>query len=154
MGGCAYNLSARRAWCGTVMALCAVTAVGTTALGPQPQTPGALPPATASIAGRLLNATTGQPIIGGVVVLRELASRDQRVVMTGDTGKFVLVGLPAATYTLHASALGYVGRQYGQHHTLWDGIPIELQTAEVRSRVDVALTPGGAITGRVTTESG
>jgi len=60
----------------------------------------------------------------------------------------------AATYTLHASVLGYVGRQYGQRHTLGDGIPIELQTAEVRSRVDVTLIPGGAIVGRVTTETG
>ena len=126
MGGYGYNLSARQAWCGTVMALCVVTVVGATARGPQPKTPGAPPPATASIAGRLLDATTGQPLVGGVVVLRELASRDQRVVMTGDTGEFVLVGLPAATYTLHASVLGYVGRQYGQRHTLGDGIPIEL----------------------------
>ena len=92
--------------------------------------------------------------IGAVVHGGELASRDQRVVMTGDTGEFVLVGLPAATYTLHASALGYVGRQYGQRHTFGDGVPIELQTAEVRTEVDVALIPGGAIAGRITTESG
>ena len=47
-----------------------------------------------------------------------------------------------------------MGRQYGQRHTFGDGIPIELETAEVRRGVDVALIPGGAIAGRVTTESG
>ena len=68
---------------------------------------------------------TGQPIVGGVVVLREFASREQRVVDTSDTGEFVLVHLPAATYSVHASALGYVARQYGQHHALGNGISIE-----------------------------
>ena len=132
-----------------------MAATGTT-LGqqPQPRTPRAPAPATASIIGRLLDATTGQPIVGGVVVLRELASRDQRVVSTSDTGEFVLVDLPAATYSLHASALGYVGRQYGQRHTLGEGLPIALRAGETRRGADVALLPGGAITGRVTTQDG
>ena len=125
-------------------------------LGQQPQTltPGPPAPATASIVGRLLDATTGQPIAGGVVVLREVASRDQRVVSTSDTGEFVLVDLPATAFSLHASALGYVGRQFGQRHALGEGVPIALRTGETRRGVDVALRPGGAITGRVTTENG
>ena len=87
-------------------------------------------------------------------MLRELASRDQRVVSTNDTGEFVLVDLSAATYALHASALGHVGRQYGQRHVLGEGVPIALRTGETRRGVDVALLPGGAITGRVTTQDG
>ena len=121
---------------------------------PQPLTPAPIAPATASIVGRLLDATTGQPIARGVVVLREVASRDQRVVSTSDTGEFVLVELPAAAYSLHASALGYVGRQFGQRHALDEGVPIALRTGESRRGVDVVLRPGGAITGRVTTENG
>ena len=121
---------------------------------PQLQAPGAPAPATASITGRVLDATTGQPIGGGVVVLREFDSRDQRVVSTSDTGEFVIVDLPAATFSLHASALGYVGRQYGQRHALEDGVPIELRTGETRRQVDVALLPGGTISGRVTTQDG
>ena len=95
-----------------------------------------------------------QPIVGGVVVLRELASRDQRLVSTNETGEFTIVDLPAATYLLHASALGYVVRQYGQRHPLERGVPIELRTGETQRRVDVALRPGGAIAGRVTTQEG
>ena len=129
-----------------------VTAGTTLGHQPQPQTPVAR--ATASIAGRLLDATTRQPIVGGVVVLRGPASRDQRLVSTSETGEFTLVDLPAATYTLHASALGYVVRQYGQRHPLERGTPIELRTGETRRQVDVALLQGGTIAGRVTTREG
>ena len=138
---------------GAGIAMWVVATTGAT-LGqqPQPETPAA--PATASIAGRLIDAATGRPIVGGVVVLRELTSRDQWVVSTNDTGEFVIADLAAATYSLHASALGYVGRQYGQRHALEGGVPIELRAGETRRQVDVALRPGGAITGRVTTEDG
>ena len=133
-----------------------IGATSSAILGQQPQPPTSAAPAsaTASIAGRLIDATTGQPIVGGAVVLREFESRDQRVVGTSDTGEFVLVDLPAATYSLHASALGYVGRQYGQRHPLGEGVPVELQTGETRRQVDVALLPGGVIAGHVTTENG
>ena len=154
MGGPRYDLSARLARLAAIV----IWVVATTGIilghQRQPQTPGAPAPATASIVGRLLDATTGQPIVWGVVVLRELASRDQRLVNTSDTGEFVLVDLPAATYSLHASALGYVGRQHGQRHALGQGVPIALRTGETRRGVDVALLPGGAITGRVTTQDG
>ena len=121
---------------------------------PPPETPGPPAPATGSIAGRLLDAATGQPIVGGVIVLREVASRDQRVVSTSDTGEFVLVDLPATAFSLHASAVGYVGPQFGQRHLLDEGVPIALRIGETRRGVDVALPPGGTITGRVTTENG
>ncbi len=154
MGGDRYDLSARLARRGAIVMWVVAATAATLGQHPQPQTPGAPAPATASIVGRLLDATTGQPIVGGVVVLRELASRDQRLVNTSDTGEFVLVDLPAATYSLHASALGYVGRQHGQRHALGEGVPIVLRTGETRRGVDVALLPGGAITGRVTTQDG
>ena len=135
------------------IAIWVMAAAGTT-LGqqPQPQTPVA--PATASIAGRLTDGTTRQSIVGGLVVLRELASRDQRLVNTSETGEFTIVDLPAATYSLDASALGYVGRQYGQRHPLERGVPIALRAGETRRQVDVALLPGAAIAGRVTTQDG
>ena len=107
MGGYRYDLSRLVA-----IGIWVAAATGTT-LGqqPQPRTPGAPAPATASIVGRLFDATTGQPIVGGVVVLRELASRDQRVVSTSDTGEFVLVDLPGRhLFTpCHASALAARG---------------------------------------------
>ena len=154
MGGDRHDLSARLARYGAIIIWVVAATGATLPQQPQPRTPGAQAPATASIAGRLLDATTGQPIGGGVVVLREFASRGQRVVSTSDTGEFVIVDLPAAIYSLHASALRYVGRQYGQRHALDEGVPIELRTGETRRQVDVALLPGGGIAGRVTTQDG
>jgi hypothetical protein len=89
-----------------------------------------------------------------VLVLRELANRDQRVVQANETGAFLVEDLPAASYSLHASALGYVGRQYGQRHTLEEGVPIIRRPGEARREIDVALLPGSVITGRVTTRGG
>ena len=152
MGGDRFARSDRLARAGAAIALCVVAATSIT-VGRQQQ-PRAPSPTTASIAGRLVDATTGQPIGGGVLVLRELASRDQRVINTSETGEFVLADLPAAAYSLHASALGYVGRAYGQRHALEEGVPIELQAGETRRQVDVALRPGGVINGRVTTQDG
>ena len=155
MGGSRYDLSARLARNGAAVALCVLLAVvATRGRQTQRQTPAGPTSGTASIAGRLIDATTGQPIVGAVLVLRELASRDQRVVRTGGTGEFVIVDLPAARYSLHASALGYVGREYGQRHSFEAGVPIELRSGETRRQVDVALLPGGVIEGRVTTLDG
>ena len=154
MGGHRYDFAARLVRLAAIVIWVVSAAGSTRGQQPQPQTPGAPAPTTASIAGRLLDATTGEPIVGGVVVLREFNSRDQRVVRTNDTGEFVIVDLPATTYALHASALGYVGRQYGQPHALEPGVPIELRDGETRRQVDVALRPGGAIAGRVTTQDG
>ena len=148
MRGDPHDRSRRRSRIGTALTVCVVAATGITAgRQPQPRAPSLAP---ASIAGRLFDATTGQPIGGGVLVLRDLASRDQRVVNTSETGEFVIANLPAAAYSLHASALGYVGRAHGQHHPFEEGVPIELQAGETRRQVDVALLPGGAIAGQVT----
>ena len=154
MGDFRYFVSARRAFLASV-AICILAADGATLGQPQqPQTPASPASATASIAGRLLDAATRQPIVGGVVVLRALMSRDQQLVSTSETGEFTFVDLPAATYSLYASALGYVGREYGQRHPLDRGVPIVLDATETRRQVDIALLPGGTISGRVTTQDG
>ena len=137
----------RRRTRAAVIALWVVAVTGIMAGRPQP--PRSVP-APASITGRLFDATTGQPIGGALIVLRDLASRDQRMVNTDAAGVFVIANLPAAAYSLHASALGYVGRAHGQRHLFEDGTPLALQAGETRRQVDVALLPGGAIAGRVT----
>ena len=87
MGGDRHDLSARLARCGAIIIWVVAATGATLPQQPQPRTPGAQAPATASIAGRLLDATTGQPIGGGVVVLREFASRGQRGIRPEFRGK-------------------------------------------------------------------
>lgn len=111
-------------------------------------------PTTGSIVGRLVDTSTGEPIVDGVLVLREFTTREQRVVHTDAAGEFRLVDLPAAAYSLHATALGYVGREYGQRHPMESGVPLELAVGENRADLVVPLPPSGTITGRVTTQDG
>jgi len=75
MGGSCYDLSAGLARGSAIIAIGVVVAAGTV-VGQQPQLqpPTAPRPATASIAGRVVDATTGKPIAGGLLVLRALAS--------------------------------------------------------------------------------
>ena len=147
MGPCRYGRATRAARVGVVVGVCTLAAAFSA--GTQPGQP-----AVGAIAGRLVDASTGGPIVDGVLVLRELISREQRMVSTGAMGEFRLVDLPAATYSLHATALGYVGRQYGQRHPMETGVPIDLAAGETRANIDVALQRSGAITGRVTTQNG
>lgn len=56
-----------------------------------------------SLTGRLLDQVTGAPIRAGVVQL----TKTKRRVLTDSLGHFVIAEVPAGTYTLIASALGY-----------------------------------------------
>ena len=144
MGGSRYDLSARVARLGALLGVCTLAA--TFSAGAQPT--------TGSIVGRLVDTSTGEPIVDGVLVLREFTTREQRVVHTDAAGEFRLVDLPAAAYSLHATALGYVGREYGQRHPMESGVPIKLAVGENRADLVVPLPPSGTITGRVTTQDG
>jgi hypothetical protein len=64
-----------------------------------------LPPpnGTALMSGRVIDATTGQPIPGVTIHIREL----RRLTMTNDFGGFVLENLPEGTYTWSFRRLGY-----------------------------------------------
>ena len=144
MGGSRYDLSARVARLGAFLGVC--TLATTFSAGGQAT--------TGSIVGRLVDTSTGEPIVDGVLVLREFTSREQRLVHTDAAGEFRLVDLPAAAYSLHATALGYVGREYGQRHPMESGVPIELAVGEHRTDLVVPLPPGGTIMGRATAQDG
>lgn len=132
---------------GCLLALCTLLAISPVDGRPSQ-------PATGSVSGQLIDASNGDPIADGVLVLRDLTSREQRVVNTDATGAFRLDELPAGAFSLHATALGYVSRQYGQRHPLEVPAAITLAVGETRDNADVALAPAGAIAGRITTENG
>lgn len=110
--------------------------------------------ASGSMVGRLVDASTGEPIGEGVLVLRDLVSRAQHIVTSDATGEFRLDDLPAASYSLHATALGYVQQQYGQRHPTDVAPPIDVAVGQTVTNIEVMLAPAGGIAGRVTRADG
>jgi hypothetical protein len=60
---------------------------------------------TGTISGRVLDATTGQPISNAFVSVSSLINR---TLVPSDQGGFVLTGVPIGQQTLTVSAIGYL----------------------------------------------
>ena len=102
-----------------------------------------------AVMGRVTDARTGGPIPGAVVVLIEDETGNQRVRITDASGRFEITGLGTMPFTLRASAVGYVGRRYGQRHSLDPGVQLTLADGEISGAVDFALRREGTISGRM-----
>ena len=112
---------------------------------------GAAPSAVQSgaITGRVTDAQTGRAIAGAVVVVIDDEAGTQRVGVTDGAGRFEITGLGTTSFTLRASAVGYVGRRYGQRHTLDAGVQLTLAEREITGNLDFALRREGTVSGRV-----
>jgi protocatechuate 3,4-dioxygenase beta subunit len=113
----------------------------------QPQT------ATASISGRVLAADSGRPA-KRASVLASGGGRQARGATTDDQGRFRVTGLPAGTYTVTASKSGFVDAIFGQRRPLQPGTPVQIADGQEVSGIDLRLTRGSVITGRVLDEDG
>jgi len=58
------------------------------------------PQGSGVIAGTLRDKQTGDPVVGATVVALSPALQGEQVVISGDTGLYEIVGLPAGRYTL------------------------------------------------------
>ncbi|MBU6119971.1 TonB-dependent receptor domain-containing protein [Hymenobacter siberiensis] len=63
--------------------------------------------AAGRISGTVTDATTGKPISYATVAVLDAAGAPVNGGVAGDDGKFVLAGIPAGTYTVQISFLGY-----------------------------------------------
>ena len=106
------------------------------------------------IAGRVLGADNGRPIIRALVGLTAPELPGGRSVLTDNSGAFEFIGLPAGRYTLTASKAGYVRLSFGQRRPLQAGTPLQLGDGQDLKAVDFRLPRGSAITGHVYDESG
>lgn len=113
----------------------------------QPQT------ATASISGRVLAVDSGRPA-KRASVLASGGGRQVRGATTDDQGRFRVTGLPAGTYTITASKSGFVDAIFGQRRPLQPGTPVQVADGQEVSGIDLRLTRGSVITGRVLDEDG
>ena len=114
-----------------------------------------VPTGTGSIHGRIVALDTGKPLSRARIALSapELGP-DGRLTSTNGDGRYEINDLPAARYTLAVSRNGYLPLRFGQRRPLEQAIPLELDSNQQLDRVDFALPPAGAISGRITDENG
>ena len=140
-----------------LIALSASTVSGQQVTTTRPQR-AQLPAPTVSgvIRGRIVAADTNAPLRRVQVRLSPMTAEDgtSRLATTGDDGRYEFTQLSAGRYGLKASKGGYVDGEYGQRRPFEKGRPIEIADRQVLDGVDMALPPGGVITGTVTDETG
>lgn len=115
---------------------------------PPPPRPDSGPAGTGSIEGIVSDSTSHAPVKKARVMLSGTAGL---TAVTGDDGRFVFRGLASGSYFLQATKTGYnlaeqaiFADQANNGVVLGDG--------EERKGVEIALAPGGAISGRVVDE--
>jgi len=138
----------------------AITILFLACLPAHPQTqPSASRPAPASvsgtyrIAGKVVNAVTGEPLRRAIVAaLAEADSHAVASALTDSDGRFALEGLPAAKYHLTASRRGFRTAFYDEHDEFSTAIVTgpDQDTGSLIFR----LTPGSVLRGVVTADGG
>ncbi|WP_071885822.1 TonB-dependent receptor domain-containing protein [Hymenobacter sedentarius] len=112
--------------------------LGTSILASAQQSPGGRPTATAAapapartaagrITGTVTEAGTGKPVSYATVAVLDAAGKVVNGGAAGDDGKFVLAGIPAGTYTVQFSFIGYKNEERTGVAVL-AGSPVDLGT--------------------------
>src|SRR4029453_14054545 len=108
---------------------------------------------TASIAGTVAVAGTGQPARRARVTLNATEGGGSRTAMTDDEGRYAFTELAAGRYTVSVSKMGHVGVPYGQPRPGRPGTPIQLTDGQ-KFAATLQLPRGSVITGTVVDEYG
>ena len=108
---------------------------------------------TARIRGRVTD-DHGLPLRRAAVVAVGRESRRPRTALTDPDGRFELTDLPGGTYEVRASKGGYVAQVFGQRGSRGQGRPIDLGNGQVIEKIELTLSRGGVVTGRVVDEFG
>jgi len=133
------------------------------------------------ISGRVVNATTGEPIAGAQINLFPAPGSAMGYAVVGLTGRLSAVPPPArfpqtlkqipaltttsdgrfsfkdltpGVYRLNAGANGYVRQPYGQRGMNAQGTAISLVEGKSPADLTIQLTPTGTVTGHVLDDSG
>ena len=106
------------------------------------------------IAGRVVAADTGRPVVRARVLLQGAGIAGGRGALTDDEGRFEVVELPEGRYTLTAGKTGFITLSYGQRRPLQSGTPIQLADGQQLTGIDFSLPRGSVIAGHVFDENG
>jgi protocatechuate 3,4-dioxygenase beta subunit len=110
------------------------------------------PAGTAVIAGKVTAADSGRPVKRARV--SAAGGGRTRTATTDENGRFSIPKLPPGTYAVTATKTGFVDGAFGQRRSLRTGTPVEVADGQQRNDVDLNLSRGGVITGRVLDEDG
>ncbi|MDX2149366.1 MAG: carboxypeptidase-like regulatory domain-containing protein [Bryobacteraceae bacterium] len=113
---------------------------------------------SATIAGKVCNAITGEGISRAIVLLRRLgpaAGEARSYTTTADeTGSFRFRGVDPGAYRFRASRVGYVPGEFGSQRMLDAGSPLTLDAGSKLEGVLLPLSPHAVLSGRVFDERG
>ncbi|HEX5070603.1 MAG TPA: carboxypeptidase-like regulatory domain-containing protein [Vicinamibacterales bacterium] len=118
------------------------------------QTPAPAPAGTGSIAGRVIDATTNQPVDGARVSARIGRAQTFTPSLTAADGTFTLTALAAGDITLSAAKTGYGTASYGMPAPYGPSGIVDLADGERATGVVVKLWKSATLSGFVTDESG
>src|SRR5262249_37763919 len=119
----------------------------------------AKPVGTATIRGRVTDATTGRPLRRARVNVAPAEFRpnqplENRATTTDADGKFEFTNLVAGRYIVSASRDGYGSWAFGPTRPPESGRQLEIDDKSTVERVDIALPAGAVVAGRVIDEFG
>jgi hypothetical protein len=124
-------------------------------LPPRAQRPGETPPkGSAVIKGQVRMDGTGAPIRRAQVRAMAMDGRGGGVTSTNNEGSYEIRDLPAGRYSISASKGGFVAAQFGQRRPGDPGTPIELADGQSAEKVNLVLSRGAVITGRIVDDGG
>jgi len=124
--------------------------------GPTPvATPGVR---TGAILGRVVDASSGQPISKAIVRLSGAApggpSLDSSLAITNTRGQFLFRNLPAGAFPLYVEAAGYLPGTYGQRRPEGSARSVVVRDTQTTTDAEVRLWRAAAINGTIYDEAG
>ena len=110
-------------------------------------------PGTAVISGTVRGAGDDKPIARARVVATADVLDEPRATITNSDGTYSFTDLPAGAYIVSATRTGFAAQAYGQARVI-TGTPITVATGQHVANIDLSLTPGAVIVGRILDEDG
>jgi hypothetical protein len=109
-----------------------------------------------SVAGRVLNEATGDPLREAEVVLRRspASASPAFTTETDAAGRFDLAGIEPGRYSIEARRNGFVAAEYGARRPGKPGALLSLEAGRRMAGLDLRLKPHAVIAGRVVNDRG
>ena len=121
----------------------------------RPLRPGETPPkGTGVLKGQVIAAGTGAPVRRAQIRAMSSEGRGGGVTSTNNEGRWEIKDLPAGRYSISAMKGGFAAASYGQRRPGEPGTPIDLGEGQTAERVNLIMSRGGVIAGRIVDDGG